>query len=134
MRPKWIQILVNVNDDNSRIHVLCHIINVSVHTGGFPDCLKLAWVTPIPKGRDSTNAGNNRQILVRPIFNKKLEKVVNKETTLIENKIIYFISINMVSENISLLYEALLKPTEQQSEQMCHSVAARFQWIIHYLT
>ena len=38
-------------------HVLCHIINLSLRTGIFPDCLKLARVTPIPKGGDSTNAG-----------------------------------------------------------------------------
>ena len=31
-------------------HVLCHIINLSLLTGIFPDCLKLARVTPIPKG------------------------------------------------------------------------------------
>ena len=41
-------------------HVLCHIINLSLRTGIFPDCLKLARVTPIPKGGDSTNAGNYR--------------------------------------------------------------------------
>ena len=35
--------------------VLCHIINLSLRTGIFPDCLKLARVTPIPKGGDSTN-------------------------------------------------------------------------------
>ena len=39
-------------------HVLCHIINLSLRTGIFPDCLKLARVTPIPKGCDSTNADN----------------------------------------------------------------------------
>ena len=38
-------------------HVLCHIINLSLRTGIFPDCLKLARVTPIPKGGDSTNVG-----------------------------------------------------------------------------
>ena len=29
-------------------HVLCHIINLSLRTDIFPDCLKLARVTPIP--------------------------------------------------------------------------------------
>ena len=43
-------------------HVLCHIINLSLRTGIFPDCLKLARVTPIPKTRESTNAGNYRPI------------------------------------------------------------------------
>ena len=87
-------------------HVLCHIINLSLRTGIFPDCLKLARVTPIPKGGDSTNAGNYRPISVLPIFSKVFEKVVYKQFYAyfdILNKIIYFMSINMVSENISLL-------------------------------
>ena len=97
-------------------------------------------MTPIPKGRDSTNVGNNRPILVLPIFNKKIEEVVYKQSTLIENKIIHFISINMVSESISLLYEALLiiiiiiiiinaqskVPTKHQREQTCLSVRLDF--------
>ena len=37
-------------------HVLCHIINLSLRTGIFPDCLKLARVIPTPKGGDSTIA------------------------------------------------------------------------------
>ena len=45
-----------------RLNVLCHIINLSLRTGIFADCLKLARVTPIPKGGDSTNAGNYRLI------------------------------------------------------------------------
>ena len=47
-------------------HVLCHIINLSLHSGILPDCLKLARVTP--KGGASTNAGNCRTISVLLIF------------------------------------------------------------------
>ena len=53
-----------------------HIMNLSLRTGIFPDCLKLARVTPILKGSDSTNAGNHRPISVLPIFRKIFEKVV----------------------------------------------------------
>ena len=60
-------------------HVLCHFINLSLRTGIFPDCLKLARVTPIPKGGDSTNAGNYRPISVLPTFSKIFEKVVYKQ-------------------------------------------------------
>ena len=60
------------------VSVLCHIINLSVRTGLFPDCLKLARVTPIPKGCDSTNAGNYRPISVLPIFSKIFVKVLYK--------------------------------------------------------
>ena len=58
-------------------------INLSLRTGIFPDCLKLAKVTPIPKGGDSTNAGNYREISVLPIFSKIFEKVVYKQYMLI---------------------------------------------------
>ena len=60
-------------------HVLCHIINSPLHNGIFPDCLKLAQVTPIPNGGDSTNAGNYRPISVIAIFSKIFEKVVDKQ-------------------------------------------------------
>ena len=32
------------------------VINLSLRTGIFPDCLKLVRVPPIPTGGDSTNA------------------------------------------------------------------------------
>ena len=60
-------------------HVLRHVINLSLRTGIFQDCLKLARVTPIPKGGDSTNACNNRPISVLPIFSKIFEKLVYKQ-------------------------------------------------------
>ena len=60
-------------------HVLCHIINLSLLTDIFRDCLILARVTPIPKGGDSTNAGNYRPISVLPIFSKIFEKFVYKQ-------------------------------------------------------
>ena len=60
-------------------HVLCHIINLSLRTGIFHDCLKLAWVTPIPKISDLSNALSYRPISVLPIFSKIFEKVVYKQ-------------------------------------------------------
>ena len=71
--------------------MLCHIINLSLRTGIFPDCLKLARVTPIPKGGDSTNAGNYRPTSVLPIFCKVFEKVVYKQlyTYFEQNNILY---------------------------------------------
>ena len=62
-------------------HVLCHIINLSLLTGIFPDCLKLTRSSDshILKGGDSTNAGNYRPISVLPIFSKIFEKVVCRQ-------------------------------------------------------
>ena len=67
-------------------HVLCHIINLSLPPGIFPDCLKLARVTPIPKGGDSTNTGNYRPTSVLPIFSKIFEKLYINNYTHILNK------------------------------------------------
>ena len=61
-------------------HVLRYIINLSLRSDIFPDCLKLARVTPIPKGGDPTNAAQlYRPISVLPIFRKIFEKTVCKQ-------------------------------------------------------
>ena len=49
------------------------------------------------------NAGNYRPISVLPIFRKYLKKLYMNSYTNILNKIIYFMSINMVSGNLCLL-------------------------------
>ena len=48
-------------------------------------------MTPIPKGVDSTNAGNYRPISVLPIFSKVFEKVIYKQlcTYFEQNNILY---------------------------------------------
>ena len=64
---------------------------MSLCSGIFSDCLKLAKVTPIPKGGDSTNAGNYRPISLLPIFSNIFEKVVYKQsyTYFEQNNILY---------------------------------------------
>ena len=59
-----------------REKVMVYYFILSLRTGIFPDCLKLARVTPIPKGGDSTPAGIYRPISVLPIVSKIFEKVV----------------------------------------------------------
>ena len=55
---------------------LTNIINRSLTTGVFPDSLKRAFVTPIPKEGDKSNLSNNyRPISVFPVFIKVFEKV-----------------------------------------------------------
>ena len=69
-------------------HVLCHIIILSLCTGIFLDCLKLVKVTPIPKGSDSTNAGNYRPISYYRSLVKYLKKLYINTYTHILNKVI----------------------------------------------
>ena len=54
---------------------ITNIINRSLTTGVFPDNLKRARVTPIPKEGDKCNLSNYRPISVLPVFGKVFEKV-----------------------------------------------------------
>ena len=54
---------------------LTNIINRSLTTVVFPDSLKKARVSPIPKEGDKCNLSNYRSISVLPVFSKVFEKV-----------------------------------------------------------
>jgi hypothetical protein len=55
---------------------LALIINHSLHTGCFPDCIKLARVCPIFKAGDRSLIENYRPISVLSCFSKVFEKIV----------------------------------------------------------
>ena len=55
---------------------LCHICNLSLSKGIFPDKLKIAKVTPIFKAGDQCEIGNYRPISVLSCLSKLLEKIV----------------------------------------------------------
>jgi len=59
--------------------VIAYIINQSLSIGLFPESLKIARVTPIPKGGDPTNVSNYRPISVLPLISKIFEKVAHKQ-------------------------------------------------------
>ena len=84
-------------------HVLCHIINLSLRTGIFADCIKLARVTPILKGGDSLMVATTDQYRYYRSLVKYLKKLYINSYTHTLNKIIYFMSFHMVLENICLL-------------------------------
>ena len=72
--------------------MFCVILSICHYELVFsPNCLKLARVTPISKGGDSTNAGNYRPISVLSIFSEVFEKVVYKQlyTYFDQNNILY---------------------------------------------
>ncbi|CAG9106505.1 unnamed protein product [Plutella xylostella] len=57
---------------------LSRIFNLSIETGVFPTCWKLAAVVPIHKGGNKKEPSNYRPISLLSIFSKLLEKIVNK--------------------------------------------------------
>ena len=57
---------------------LLQMINISLHTGIFPDVLKAARVFPIHKGGPSEDPSNYRPISILPIVSKVIEKHVTK--------------------------------------------------------
>ena len=58
---------------------LCHIINLSLQSGIFPEALKIAKVTPVFKKGSPYDTNNYRPISILPTLSKILEKVVYKQ-------------------------------------------------------
>lgn len=66
------------------------LINISIQTSNFPNCLKIAKITPIYKKDDKKEVNNYRPISVLPCISKIYEKIIQQqlEKYLNENKII----------------------------------------------
>ena len=65
---------------------LANIFNLSLHSGVFPDLLKIAKVVPVFKTEDRKLMVNYRPISVLPVFSKILEKIMYKRLiTYLEN-------------------------------------------------
>ena len=56
---------------------LCHIINMSLSTGNYPDKLKLVKVIPIHKGGSTQDLNNFRFISLLSMFDKIIEKITH---------------------------------------------------------
>ena len=55
---------------------LKYLFNLSNEKGVFPDDLKIVWVTPIYKGKDSSDVSNYRPVSMLPWFSKILERIM----------------------------------------------------------
>ena len=70
---------------------LCHIFNLSICEGVFPEKLKLAKVSPVFKKGAKSDMSNYRPISVLSVFSKILERIVHKRvySFLEKNEILY---------------------------------------------
>ena len=57
--------------------ILCHLINLFVQQGYFPENLKLGCITPIFKSSDKKKANNYRPVCSLSPLSKIIEKVIN---------------------------------------------------------
>jgi hypothetical protein len=71
-------IIAKVIKQNCELFIvpLCHILNLSLNNGYFPDPLKLAQVTPVFKSGNKQHIGNYRPVSVLPLFSKIFERVM----------------------------------------------------------
>ena len=60
-------------------NILQKLLNESIETGTFPDCLKLADITPVFKKKDPLNKTNYRPVSVLPTVSKLFEKITQKQ-------------------------------------------------------
>ena len=58
-------------------HILTSLINACFKHGKFPNCLKIARITPMFKGGNKNDLGNFRPILLLLVVSRVLEKYIN---------------------------------------------------------
>ena len=67
----------------SSVGVICpcltNLINFSIENSSFPDKLKLAEITPVPKTEDSQKVGDFRPISILPAISKIFEKIFSNQ-------------------------------------------------------
>lgn len=79
---------------------ICHIFNLSLKEGLFPQVWKSAKVVPLPKNkRDSFSAGNSRPISILPVLSKLMEKVVLEQ-------VLYYFSCNQLNSDFQHAYKS----------------------------
>ena len=67
-------VLKQINSEVSQI--LSYLINKSIQTGIYPNCLKIAKVIPLFKGGSPNEPGNYRLISLLPSINKIFEQLI----------------------------------------------------------
>ena len=88
---------------------LCKIINFSYTSGTFPDCLKIARITPIYKAGEKTDPGNYRPIASIPFISKIFEKSINSRLVNFFDRNSLFTDVQFGFRKGKSTFDALLK-------------------------
>ena len=77
---------VLLNSKHVLTPIFCHLINLCVEQGYFPDNLKVGCITPIFKGGDKNKINNYRPVCSLSPLSKIIEKVIaNRMTNYLED-------------------------------------------------
>ena len=66
-------------NSNFFAEIICKYFNESLEKSKFPDCLKLANVTPVFKKGARTSKNNYRPVNILPILSKLFERMISKQ-------------------------------------------------------
>ena len=70
--------IIKVNE-NFFAEAICFYFNKSLENGKFPNCLKLANITPVFKKGPRTSKNNYRPVSILPIFSKIFERLLSRQ-------------------------------------------------------
>ena len=88
-------------NENFFAEAICFYFNKSLENGKFPNCLKLANITPVFKKGPRTSKNNYRPVSILPVFSKIFERLLldNFQSSLI----MYYLNFNVVLERVMVL-------------------------------
>ena len=94
-------------------NIILHVFKISIQQGMFPDCLKIAKVTPIFISGDKDNIRNYRSISIISVFSKVLERIMyNRVYNHLDSKGLLYeerTQLNMPCFNLQEILQALLQ-------------------------
>ena len=101
--------------------ILTKIFNKCVEEGVYPDILKIARVTALPKSGDDSDADNFRPISILPQINKVFEKLIHqrllsflKKFRILSPQQFGFLKKHSTSHSVTCLYEKLIQNLENK--------------------
>ena len=88
-------------NENFFAEAICFYFNKSLENGKFPNCLKIANITPVFKKDPRTSKNNYRPVSILPVFSKIFERLLldNFQSSLM----MYYLNFNVVLERVMVL-------------------------------